>query len=176
MISNLRAEFSTNGSATQLRAILDFDAQHVGSAFTAFGNGNQYGVFPYSSVPVTLPWIDCDSSIFLQYVVQDLEHVGCVAVLEVGPILCDTLTTGVSNPALTLPLEVFYTADGAQIVIPDDAAELQLWTYDGKLLRAVSDVEPNTRIPLSGYTDMPGLYVIQVRTATHIYVGKVVGF
>ncbi|HLF62710.1 MAG TPA: hypothetical protein VI603_03120 [Saprospiraceae bacterium] len=174
-ITGVVALVSDPDTAGLFTVTLDFEFNNVGAAFTVFGNGNQYGVFTYNNVPLTLDQLECDSTISWEFIVQDLQNTGCFDVANVGLVYCDTV--GIfSDPSQALPLDIFYGKTGASFVIPDHSTQFLIWTYDGRLLTTDHDIEAGERLFFSKYIAMPGFYVVQVRTAEKIYVGKLVHF
>jgi hypothetical protein len=179
MISELTASIASMDSATFMSVTLDFEFQNQGVAFTVSGNGNQYGVFTYNNVPVTLPPLPCDTStsIVWQFVVQDLPNINCFDFVNVGVVDCDTLPVGLFGDPLPIePLEILYSQAGPEFVVPEGATEFSLWTYDGRLIGVNSHLTSGDRVSLAKYIPVPGLYFIQVRSGASMYVGKVVGF
>jgi hypothetical protein len=52
---------------------------------------------------------------------------------------------------------------------------MSIWTYDGKLMAANSDLHAGEKVQLKTYVDMPGLFIVRVTATDRMYVGKIVG-
>jgi hypothetical protein len=175
-ISNITADISAQDTSGLFTVTLDFAFDNVGTAFTISGNGSQYGVYTYNSVPVTLNPFQCDSTTEWEFVILDLQNNGCLNALNIGVVECDTTTNILSGPLEATPLEIYYGRAGAYFVVPDGATEFLIWTYDGRLLGRDQDIQAGELQSLSRYITTSGFYVVQVRSAEKIYVAKVVGF
>ena len=68
---------------------LDFNYEMVGDlGFTVMGNGNNYGTFPYSSLPINLGPFDGDCETTREFVVEDIQFPDCSDFAILGPICC----------------------------------------------------------------------------------------
>lgn len=176
-ISGLNADLTSKDSASLMIVTLDFEFENEGIAYTVSGNGNQYGVFTYDNVPLTLEPIACDTTTIWQFVVQDLQNIGCQDTVNVGTVDCDLIQVGVfPDPLPIQQLEIFYSQTGAEFIVPTGATDFSLWTYDGRLVGVNSTLTSGERISVTKYIPVPGLYFVQVRSDERLYVGKVVGF
>ncbi len=171
-INNLSAVVSDCEEGT-FTVTLNFDFVNAGDSFAVVGNGTEYGVFAYSQLPLTLGPLEGDSSTQWEFAVIGFENEFCVGFIDVGVVDC---TTGISNPAKSQPLEIYYTDDGAYFNIPVGATEFSMWTYDGRMIAVENELTTGEQIDVSKFIPLQGLYFVQVRSVERTYVGKVVGF
>jgi hypothetical protein len=152
---------------------VNFNYDNVGTGFTVAGNGTQYGVFTYDQVPLPLGPLNGDGTTQWEFVVQDLQNLGCLDFFDLGPVDC---TTGLFDGGSRIrTLDILYSSSGAFFTMPEHASEMSIWTYDGKLLAANSDLHAGEKVQLKTYVDMPGLFIVRVTATDRMYVGKVVG-
>jgi hypothetical protein len=98
---------------------LDFEYSNPASNhFTVQGNGINYGTFDYDDVPIILGPYACQDSIFLEYVVRDIENGDCQTVLELGVIPCLVNTSKTTFASLSIH------NSNEQIIIEDEAYEI----------------------------------------------------
>lgn len=73
----------------QFYVTIDFEYANVGTeGFKVQGNGNQYGNFLYSALPITLgPFLGDGTSVY-EFVARDNQHPDCQDFDMVGPIAC----------------------------------------------------------------------------------------
>lgn len=93
-ITGLTATVSPIDPAScQYVVVLNF--QHTGTTnqYTVHGNGNNYGTFPYSNVPVTLgPFTAGNAATTREFVVRDAVFEGCSASVVVTIPACSAVT------------------------------------------------------------------------------------
>jgi hypothetical protein len=176
LISELEGTVIGPDTSGAFQVLLDFDYENVGAAFTVSGNGNQYGVFTYNNVPLTISDLQCDTLTEWEFVVQDLQNIGCLDVVNIGLVDCDTMTSVFPEPAEALPLLIYYGRSETYFVVPDGAKEMRLWTSDGRLVARADDLIPGALVPLAEHMPGPGFYFVHVWSADKSYAGKVVGF
>ncbi len=68
---------------------INFNWEYTGTTFSIIGNGNDYGEFSYSQVPVTLGPFPGDDGTAWEFGVFDTEHPNCGEWLEVGEVNCN---------------------------------------------------------------------------------------
>jgi hypothetical protein len=74
----------------QFYVILNFEYQNVGGeGFKVVGNGNNYGVFDYSSLPLTLGPFNGDGVTVYEFGVFDLLHPDCGDDTFIDPVECE---------------------------------------------------------------------------------------
>jgi hypothetical protein len=68
--------------------VIDFNYSNAGGdGFSVSGNGGSYGIFEYSSLPITL-LIEADCSTMYEFVVTDIQNNDCNTFIEYGEICC----------------------------------------------------------------------------------------
>ncbi|MCB9284201.1 MAG: T9SS type A sorting domain-containing protein [Lewinellaceae bacterium] len=73
----------------QFYVILNFQYENVGNqGFKVQGNGNMYGTFDYSQVPVTIGPLVGDGTTVYEFAVKDVAHPDCHDVTFTGPVDC----------------------------------------------------------------------------------------
>jgi hypothetical protein len=85
-------------------AVLNFQHQNTGTqGFQVGGNGNVYGQFEYADLPVTIGPLEANGTTFYEFVVLDLESIGCLNAIEVGTVECEQICgfTDISVTELT---------------------------------------------------------------------------
>lgn len=87
-ISNCNVEEEVN-------ITFDFDYNDlVSDSFNVVGNGNDYGTYAYSELPVTIGPIDADCSTEYELGIIDSDDNGCVTGTEIGTICCGDCSIG----------------------------------------------------------------------------------
>jgi hypothetical protein len=72
---------------------IDFEfSQGVSDSFNLLGNGQGYGRFAYSDLPVTLGPLNADGTTFYEYVAIDSENPDCKNFVELGTVECNNGT------------------------------------------------------------------------------------
>lgn len=67
---------------------LDVSGNNLGETFTVVGNGNNYGVFNYNDLPITLGPFVGDAETSYEFGVIDLQNPGCTNFTEIAPVNC----------------------------------------------------------------------------------------
>ena len=87
-IWDIVAEATDCGANGEFYVVIDFNYANTSDVFKIFGNGQIYGEFEYSSLPVTLGPFTGDGTTVYEFIVQDLEYPDCGGEVGVGPIDC----------------------------------------------------------------------------------------
>ncbi len=77
VIGNITAVASDCGEDDTFSISLDFDAINSGSSFTVQGNGNNYGSFSYSSLPITIDGFEGNGLNVYELVINDGDNPNC---------------------------------------------------------------------------------------------------
>ena len=89
---------------------LDLIYQNVGvSGFSVQGNGNDYGIFEYADLPVTLGPLPGDGT-FYEFVVQDVDHPDCSIAIDYAVVDCDESCVQLED----LPAGTYYGTESGQ--------------------------------------------------------------
>ncbi|MDX1409906.1 MAG: hypothetical protein R3330_17275, partial [Saprospiraceae bacterium] len=173
MIGPVSATVSDCDSAGLFFVTLDFDvASGDPGGFTVLGNGNNYGTFAYSEVPVTIGPFPGDSSTAYEFIVVDNGTPNCSNFAEVGVVNCET--TGLFGPPIeTTQLEVFGSGSRPWFRVPADAVEMTMWSLDGRPVQVLADISTRDVVFLRSDNGVPGLYLVHVTGAERTYVAKV---
>ncbi len=92
IIYNLEATPLPCNEEEQIYISIYFDFQNVsGDGFSISGNDTIYGNFSYDEVPVLLGPFPGDGSLFLEFVVTDLQDEFCFDATEIGILPCDSI-------------------------------------------------------------------------------------
>lgn len=74
----------------QFYVVLNFQHENTGQeGFKVFGNGQSYGNYPYSNVPVTIGPLAANGTTNYEFVVRDLVFQDCQDVVQLGTVSCD---------------------------------------------------------------------------------------
>lgn len=77
----------------QFYVVLDFQYDNTSNeGFKVLGNGQNYGSFPYSQVPVTIGPLPANGTTDYEFAVKDIVFQDCQDVVEVGPVNCGSNT------------------------------------------------------------------------------------
>lgn len=120
IIYNLTATPQPCNDDDQFYVQIDFDHQNNSDAFEVTGNGNSYGLFEYTEVPVLVGPFDGDGSTFLEFVITDANDEFCFAATEIGSINCNeicelsnlTVTTGDCSGSDTYVAQIDFDFQG----------------------------------------------------------------
>ncbi len=69
--------------------VINFEYENTGDQFTVNGNGNNYGTFSYSDLPITIDGIESDCSIQYEFVVNDVNNDDCASDIVIGEVCCE---------------------------------------------------------------------------------------
>lgn len=70
--------------------VLDFEYANVGGqGFKVVGNGQNYGTFQYTELPITIGALPGNGTTVYEFIVMDLVNPNCMDVVEVGPVDCE---------------------------------------------------------------------------------------
>jgi len=76
---------------------IDFFYENTSDQFRLFGNGEDYGIFNYSDLPVTIDGFAGDGGTVYELIVADINNNDCADEIEFGPVNCpigDCVITG----------------------------------------------------------------------------------
>jgi DNA-binding Lrp family transcriptional regulator len=106
-ISNLVVEESRcdNGKRNFL---FTFDHVNTSDSFEVAGNGNNYGTFAYSDLPVLITDIEPPCSAATEFVVRDIRIPGCEEDISLGDLCCDCIIRDVTFDISDCDLEMFF--------------------------------------------------------------------
>jgi type IX secretion system substrate protein len=68
---------------------INFEVQDPGVTFSVNGNGNDYGDFEYSQLPITVGPLAGDGTTIYEFVITDNADPNCSAFTTIDPVLCD---------------------------------------------------------------------------------------
>lgn len=72
--------------------VIDFEYSDVGSSgFQVAGNGQNYGTFQYSDLPITIDSLQGDCITEYEFVVADIDHNDCLEATDFGVVCCSTV-------------------------------------------------------------------------------------
>jgi hypothetical protein len=124
--------------------VLDFEYAHVGdNGFKVQGNGNVYGIFQYTDLPVTIGPLFGDGTTIYEFVVRDMDNPDCTNWTEIDPVDCEGTGGDCSiwdlvvddNPCMddgffTVYLDFEYEnvgGDGFKLFVNDDLLGIHLY-------------------------------------------------
>lgn len=130
-ISNLSYTLTPCDSAGNFYFILDFDFQQVGDdGFTVVGNGNNYGTFPYDSVPIYIGPFETNNTVY-EFLVADAGNLACFDVIEPGIVQCSTVAV---NPVEHEDIFQVFNNGSVPSIIALENISFTLFNSNGKLL------------------------------------------
>ncbi len=88
-ITGLSATASTCNEAGKFFVTLNFSHSGTSGQFKVQGNGRNYGIFPYDSLPVQIGPLNADCTTPYEFVVRDIENTACVAFTVLGKKCCE---------------------------------------------------------------------------------------
>jgi len=68
---------------------IDFEYENTSDQFTVVGNGNSYGTFNYTDLPITLTSLEADCVTDYEFVVSDTNDNNCTDFVEWGTVCCE---------------------------------------------------------------------------------------
>lgn len=68
---------------------IDFDHSGSGTTFRISGNGNNYGIFNYSQLPLRLGPFDGNCTTIYEFAVRDTQNPNCLAFKGLGKVCCN---------------------------------------------------------------------------------------
>ncbi len=69
--------------------VINFEYENTSNQFTVAGNGNNYGTYSYSDLPITIDGLESDCDLEYEFVVYDAVIDDCASDIEIGEICCD---------------------------------------------------------------------------------------
>jgi hypothetical protein len=88
-ITNLSVQASSCDEAGKFYVTLQFDHTGTSGQFKVQGNGRNYGLFTYDSLPIQIGPLNADCLTPYEFVVRDAENASCVAFKELGKKCCE---------------------------------------------------------------------------------------
>ncbi len=88
IIYNLTATPLPCDSSDQFLVIINFNHQNNSDHFTLTGNGNDYGTFAYTDLPVQLGPFNGAVPVGLEFVATDADNALCFDAIELDPVSC----------------------------------------------------------------------------------------
>lgn len=117
LINNLKLTQSPCNSSGQFFVEIDFVHSGAGTQFRILGNGNNYGIFEYANLPVTIGPLSADCSTLWEFAVRDLQNPNCLAFRGLGKVCCnvdcriqihETTGTACNGLSYTLGLDLLH--------------------------------------------------------------------
>ncbi len=68
---------------------IDFEYEDTGNQFVVNGNGNSYGTFLYTDLPITLTGLEADCTTEFEFVIHDENDNDCTAGVDYGTVCCE---------------------------------------------------------------------------------------
>ena len=167
-ITNFTYTLTTCDSAGNFFFILDFDFQNPGNeGFHIVGNGNNYGDFNYDNVPVQIGPFPSDDTEY-EFVVNDIGHPDCSAVLVPGNVNCTVATEAVDYDAY---FQIFNNGSIPGIYAKKNIT-LSLYNSNGKMVFNQISLTADDKFELS--KQAPGLYIGTIMFGDYIWPVKLV--
>ena len=105
--------------------MLDFEFENVGDeGFQVVGNGNNYGLFEYEALPITIGPLEGDGTTVYEFLAKDLVYEGCSDWTEIEPVDCGEL--GVNNLIHKNDIKLYPNPAGESLIL-----ELPDWAENG---------------------------------------------
>ncbi len=95
-IGEIIIETTPCNDLNQFSVIIDFDYANTSDLFTISGNGNDYGTFAYSELPITLGPFAGNNNMIYEFVITDSNNPNCSNWGVIGPIHCNN-DCGIEN-------------------------------------------------------------------------------
>ncbi|HMX87830.1 MAG TPA: hypothetical protein PKK64_08575 [Saprospiraceae bacterium] len=92
MLSELKMEKSNCDSDKKFYVYLNFGHKNTSDCFTVQGNGNNYGTFNYSQLPIKLGPLDGNCETSYEFVIRDCKSEKCALEGQLGKVCCEQST------------------------------------------------------------------------------------
>ncbi len=148
MIDDLEATIITCEGAG-FDVMIDFEYNDTGDQFTINGNGNSYGTFNYTDLPITLTGLDADCTTEFEFAIEDLEDGDCNAVIDYGTVCCEdfniivetTVNYIIAEDVINMSIDLttalldgctidVYINDELYVVLTNESTSFDLGPYD----------------------------------------------
>jgi hypothetical protein len=129
--------------------MIDFEYNDTGDQFTINGNGNSYGTFNYTDLPITLTGLDADCTTEFEFAIEDLEDGDCNAVIDYGTVCCEdfniivetTVNYIIAEDVINMSIDLItalldgctidvYINDELYVVLTNESTSFDLGPYD----------------------------------------------
>ena len=174
-IGTVTAEATECDSNGMFEVILNIEllTGDADGGFLVAGNGNTYGSFDYSDLPITIGPLEGDSMTAWEFIAIDLANTECSNFVELGIIDCGS--SGLFGPSAGFqPLEIRYGPGGPFMLVPEEAETATLWTISGQPVAQMRALEPGSLQSLANVLAIPGMYIVTIDARSTRHVGKVV--
>ena len=68
---------------------IDFEHENTTNQFIVSGNGNNYGTYTYTDLPITLTGLEADCDTEFEFAIQDAIDNDCTAAIDYGTVCCE---------------------------------------------------------------------------------------
>jgi len=160
-------------SADMFNVVLDMMLSEItDEQFVVVGNGENYGSFKYSDLPIELGPLDGSEESNWEFFVFDALNPDCGGAAETGIVSCDP--SGIFSPSNVVKLKVHYDSGRPYFIPPENDLVFTLWDTNGQLLTQLTLGDPESIIYLDQYTHQAGVVIIRLSGNTSEYVAKAV--
>jgi len=152
-------------TGNNFNVMINFEFENVGdNGFKIVGNGNNYGIFGYEEVPITIGPFEGDGVTAYEFAVIDLTYEGCSDWTEIEPVDCGEVNFGDGISEDEIKVFPNPAKDKILITLPDISEEgYDLFVYNnyGSLIdKRDSQHVVSTEVDLKDYT--PGIYFVKI--------------
>ncbi|MEM9547342.1 MAG: T9SS type A sorting domain-containing protein [Bacteroidota bacterium] len=69
--------------------VINFEYANTSDEFKVVGNGNNYGTFSYTELPITIDGLEADCDLEFEFIVADIDNNDCASDVGIGEVCCD---------------------------------------------------------------------------------------
>ncbi len=148
---------------------------NTSDSFYIKGNGKNYGHFAYADLPIKLEAYNCNDSLELEYIFQDLEVDNCKYVIEPGIINCPHKVT--TNDYLGEGNWEIYSDFNNIYIVSDELvfnnSKISIYTTIGSKVfdYVLKNGEHLFKKDISDFTS--GIYIVRFQIGSRVFVKKI---
>ena len=171
-IEGLSATQGECDSLDQYLVIIDLQLNGASGQFALSGNGEQYGIYSYLELPVTVGPFPGDVPMELTFTANDALNPACIQTISVDTFMCET--SGIFNLTDVRQLDIRYDDGRPFLLAPADDLQVYLHGINGELLHHSGPVFEGALITLTEYVDQRGIIIVRLEGPDQMYIGKAV--
>ena len=142
--------------------MLEFEYENTSESFSIKGNGIDYGIFKYRSLPFFLGPYSCKDELFIKYEVSDAKYDKCSYFYEAGRINCPSTSTQDIGKAQNW--QIYKALNDNLITIISESentsnASFELFNTVGQMLLQKTFADGLNTIEINEINLEPGLYI-----------------
>lgn len=155
---------------------IDFNYQHTSESFIVKGNGINYGVFNYASLPVILGSYKCSDNKNLEFLILDSKNALCKNLIEPGIIICPTSSAYELNSDSDWHIYKNINENCIDIVSESEItknAVVEIFNTVGRKVTAIKAEDGLNEFKAMLPETPAGIYIVRFKNSDSIYTRKV---